>query len=92
MAATILVSDLDKMTPHYKVVDKDGYSLGEKSRNFGYLKPEYTRQGHRTGGRHAGFDARQYKTAPPWLKYEVTKIDTLGGFLTFHARKRGAEA
>lgn len=90
MAARILVADLDKMTPKYKVVDEQGFNIGEKCSHFGYLKPAYTRRGYHTGGRHAGIDARQYKTDPPWMKYEVIKIDTLGGFLTFHAQKRGA--
>lgn len=85
----VLVSDLDPMSPSYKVVDELGWDIGEKSRSFGYLKPEYQKSGQRTGGRYGSIDARLYKGAPPWLKYEVFKIDNLGGFITFHVRKRG---
>ena len=85
----VLVSDLDFMCPLYKVVDEHGWVIGEKSPSFGYMKPEYQKNGRMTGGRHGGFEARFYKGSPPWLKYEVLKIDHLGGDITFHARKRG---
>ncbi len=85
----VLVSDLDSMCPLYKVVDEHGWAIGEKSPSFGYMKPEYQKNGRMTGGRHGSFDARLYKGSPPWLKYEVFKIDHLGGGITFHARKRG---
>lgn len=94
----ITVSDLDRLTAKYQVVDECGRSIGEKqsgamwldgfsSGECVYLKPEYTKRGQRLGGKHAGFDCRLYRTTPPWIKYEVIKIDTLGGSLTFHTRK-----
>lgn len=86
---TILVSDLDPISPMYKVIDEHGWPIGEKNPNFGYMKPEYQKNGRMTGGKHGSFDARLYKGAPPWLKYEVFKIDHLGGGITFHVRKRG---
>jgi len=86
---TVLVSDLDSMCPRYKVVDEHGWTIGEKIPSFGYMKPEYQKNGRMTGGRRGSFDARLYKGSPPWLKYEVFKIDHLGGGITFHARKRG---
>lgn len=83
----VLLSDLDPMAPMYKVVDEHGWEIGKKSVNFGYMKPEYQKNGRRTGGKCGSFDARYYKGLPPWLKYEVIKIDQLGGFLTFHVKK-----
>ena len=85
----VLVSDLDPMCPIYHVVDEHGWDIGEKKPNFGYMKPAYQKNGRRTGGRHSGFEARFYKGSPPWLKYEIFKIDHLGGGITFHTRKRG---
>lgn len=85
----MLVSDLDPMCPLYKVVDEHGWDIGEKSPTFGYMKPEYQKNGRMTGGRRGSFDARFYKGTPPWLKHEVFKIDHLGGGITFHVRKRG---
>ena len=82
----IIVADLDSRTPMYQVVDECGRTIGEKSQNFGYLKPEYDKNG-RSRGRRVSFDARIYKAAPPWLKLEVFKIDHLGGRITLHVRK-----
>lgn len=97
----ISVADLDILTPMYSVVDEQGYTLGEK-RTAGaagglifnekpageavYLKPEYTKRGQRVGGKHSSWDARLYRSSPPWMKYEVFQIDRLGGNLTFHVK------
>lgn len=89
MGKQILVADLDPMTPMYKVADEDGHSIGEKDPHFGYMKPEYQKNGRRTGGRHRSFDALIYKGTPPWIKREVFKIDHLGGGITFHVKRRG---
>lgn len=88
VSSRILLSDLDSISQQYRVVDAHGYSIGEKSLHFGYLKPEYSRNGRRTGGRSGGVDARFYKAAPPWLKLEVFKIDNLGGDITFHVKSK----
>ena len=100
MANGILVSDLDPLTPRYEVVDEGGHNLGKKfpvqplSNHPGeylYEKPAYDRRGRRTGGRNGWLKDRSYKGAPPWMKYEVFKIDTFGGYLTFHVRKISKE-
>jgi len=95
---TIFVADLDALTPVYSVVDEQGYTLGEKCTASGlifrekpvgesvYLKPEYNKRGQRVGGKHGSWDARLYKSSPPWMKYAVFKIDRLGGNLTFHVK------
>ena len=83
----IKVSDLDPLMPTYHVVDETGWTIGEKRRTFGYLKGTYAKNGRKVGGKHAGIAERAYHSSPPWLKYVVFKIDTLGGFTTLHTRK-----
>lgn len=96
---SLKLSDLDAVTLNYHVVDQDGYDLGSKSDTrfflleekpecgYVYFKPEYDKRGRPYGGNKRGsFEQRIYKNAPPWLKAEVFKIDTLGGVLTFHVR------
>lgn len=90
MGKQILVADLDPMTPMYKVVDETGRSIGRKNPRFGYMKPEYQKNGRQTGGNRGGIDALLYKGTPPWLRCEVFQIDNPDGHITFHVRKRGS--
>lgn len=83
---TILVSDLDPMMPSYNVADEQGRSIGEKSKIFGLLKPRYTKDGRPVGGKWGDFETRKYKSDPPWFRFEVIKIDNLGGSVTIHTK------
>lgn len=87
MGKKLLVADLDPISTMYKVVNERGRNIGRKDPHFGYMKPEYQKNGRMTGGKSGSFDVRLYKGLPPWLKYEVFKIDHLGGDITFHVRK-----
>lgn len=90
MGKQILVADLDQLSAKYKVVDESGRVIGEKSRTFGLLKPEYARDGRRFGGRFCDISDRTYHSTPPWFKCEVFWIDELYGDLVFHVRKGGS--
>lgn len=100
------LSILDAIMPQYKVVDDDGYALGEKMRVGAvaipgresseplYLKPEYSKKGNRIGGKWGSFESRLYKATPPWFQFEVLRIDDRGGSITVHvhAKKHGEGA
>lgn len=77
-ARAITVSDIDPLMPHYHVLAVSGRELGSKGKEFGYMKPEYDSRGRRTGGKRGRFEARKYKTAPPWLKLPVAEIRICG--------------
>ncbi len=82
----IVVADLDPLMPSYNVVDEHGRTIGEKSELFGRLKPQYAKDGRPLQRGRWTFESRQYKADPPWFKFEVIRIDKLGGGVTIHAR------
>lgn len=84
---TIIVADLDPLMPSYNVVNEHGRTIGEKSELFGYLKPQYTKDGRPLQGGRWTFESRRYKSDPPWFRFEVIKIDKLGGSVAIHAQK-----
>lgn len=74
----ITVADLDPIMPRYDVLTVGGRKLGEKRPEYGYMKPEYGKDGRRIGGKWCSFEKRKYKATPPWLKCEVAEIKTSG--------------
>lgn len=85
----ITVADLDPMMPTYSVYSAKGFLLGEKTKLFGYLKPEYDRHGVRRFGMWAGFEDRKYKTTPPWFKLRVVEIKTVGYGIGVYVKEDG---
>lgn len=74
----ITVADIDPLMPHYHVLTAGGRELGSKSKEFGYMKPEYDSRGRQIGGKWGSFEARKYKTTPPWFKLPVVEIRICG--------------
>ncbi len=74
MNKVFTVADLDSLMPSYHVFSMDGRELGSKSKEFGYLKPEYDSRGRRVFGKWVSFKDMKYKTIPPWFKFSVVEI------------------
>lgn len=85
------VRDIDGLIDRYEVLDERGWTIGEKSREYGYLKPRYTKTGRAVGGKRASIYARFYRSTPPWLKYEVVKIYVCDGVINIRVRQENAE-
>lgn len=82
----LTVQDLDPVIEGYEVTSEHGRTIGEKSRAFGYLKPEYGKNGRRVGGRYGSVSERVYKANPPWLKYEVIKVEVASFRITIRTK------
>lgn len=86
-AGLITVADIDPLMPRYHVLTERGRELGEKIKGFGYVKPRYDSRGRRIGGKRDSLDLRKYKSAPPWLKLQITEIRNSGYDLEVYVKE-----